>query len=267
MRVFVEPGRLALGTMVLRGDEHHYLARVRRARVGDVIELVDGEGRRARAVIEAMSSDTSMLRVEAPEDVAQLPPLVRVLLPLIKGDRMDTALEKLVEVGADHVVVWAADRSVVRLDADKKDARVAKYQAALQAAARQCGRAQVPRVELADDLAQVVAALPDTIGLVCDPASDANVADVLRISAFSIGRNKSGVVANLTESGTVSLPDDSMIGRITDVTIASGPEGGLTPEELRALGAFNSIGLGPRILRAETAPVIAVALVRAATHS
>lgn len=253
--------------MVLRGDEHHYLARVRRARVGDVVELVDGEGRRARAIIEAMSSDTSMLRVESPEDVVALPPLVRVLLPLIKGDRMDVALEKLVEVGADQIVVWPAARSVVKLDGDKKDARVAKYQAAMQAAARQCGRAQLPTVTLANDLASAIAALPDTIGLVCDPASDVALADALRIAAFSIGRNKSGVVANLTESGTVSLPDDSMVGRITDVTIASGPEGGLTPDELRALSAFNGIGLGPRILRAETAPVVAVALVRAATHS
>ena len=267
MRVFVEPDRLAMGSLILRGDEHHYLARVRRARAGDLIELVDGEGRRARAIIETVAIDATTLRVEAPEAVPQLPPFVRVLVPLIKGDRMDVCLEKLVEVGADAIIVWPADRSVVRLDEDRREARIEKYRLAVQAAARQCGRAQVPTVAGVGDLASAVAGLPDTIGLVCDPAAETIIADALRLAAFAIGSSRSGVVAHLTQSGTVSLPDDSMVGRITDVTIASGPEGGLTREELRQLSAFSSIGLGPRILRAETAPVIATALVRAATRS
>ena len=267
MRVFVEPDRLELGSLVLRGDEHHYLSRVRRARVGDLIELVDGAGRRARALIEAIAADGTTLRVEAPELIAALLPFVRVLVPLIKGDRMDTCLEKLVEVGADAIVVWPAERSVVRLHDDRRDVRIAKYQAQVQAAARQSGRAQVPAVTAAFDLASAIAALPDTIGLVCDPLAETSVTDALRIAAFAIGTPKSGVTAHITQSGTVSLPDDSMVGRITDVTIASGPEGGLSPDELRLLGAFGAVGLGPRILRAETAPVVAVALVRAATRS
>ena len=267
MRAFVDPERLALGELVLRGDEHHYVARVRRARPGELIELLDGEGRRARAVIEAIGSDTTTLRVEAPENVPAEPPFVRALVPLIKGDRMDTCLEKLVEVGADAIVLWPAERSIVRLHDDKRDARIARYQAAVQAAARQCGRAQVPEVTAALDLTAAIAHLPDTIGLVCDPTADTTVADALRLAAFAIGSSKSGVVAHLTQSGTVSLPDDSMVGRITDVTIASGPEGGLTTEEHARLAAFAHVGLGPRVLRAETAPVIATALVRAATRS
>ena len=267
MRVFVDPERLVLGSVVLRGDEHHYLSRVRRARPGDLIELVDGAGNRARAVIEAITAEATTLRVDAPEAIPALPPFVRVLVPLIKGDRMDTCIEKLVEVGADAIVVWAAERSVVRLHDDRRDVRVAKYQAAAQAAARQCGRAQVPQVTAALDLGAAIAALPDTLGLVCDPLAETTVADALRLAAFAIGASRSGVSAHITQSGTVSLPDDSMVGRIVDVTIASGPEGGLAPDELRRLAAFSSIGLGPRILRAETAPVIAVALVRAATRS
>lgn len=267
MRIFVAPERLAMGSLLLRGDEHHYLARVRRARVGEMIELVDGAGRRARALIEAVTMDGTTLRVEAPEEIPAIPPFVRALVPLIKGDRMDTCLEKLVEVGVDAIVVWPADRSVVRLHDDRRDVRIAKYNAAMQAAARQCGRAQIPPVTAAFDLAAAVAALPDTIGLVLDPLAETSIADALRIAAFAIGSSKSGVVAHLTQSGTVSLPDDSMIGRIADVTIASGPEGGLAPDEMRQLAAFSSVGLGPRILRAETAPVVAVALVRAATRS
>lgn len=233
MRIFVPPAQLAPGELTVRDDEHHYLARVRRGRPGDAVEIVDGAGRRAAAVIARIGETETVLHVAAPEAIASSPPRVRALLPLIKGDRMDTCLEKLVEVGVDEIVVWPAARSVVRLDDGRRESRIVKYQAALQAAARQCGRAQIPSVAWAEDLRSAIAALPSGVRLLLDPATDAALA----------------------------------LDRPTDVTIVSGPEGGLAPDELEALASFTALGLGPRVLRAETAPVIAVALIRAATRS
>lgn len=233
MRIFVAPEQLAAGELVIRGDEHHYLARVRRARAGDPLELVDGTGRRAAATITRIGTTDTVLAVGAPETIVAAPPFVRVLVPLIKGDRMDYVLEKLVEVGADAIVVWPAARSVVRLEPERRDARIAKYQAAVQAAARQCGRAQLPVLTWADDLSRGLATLPSGARFVLDPTSD----------------------APLDPAGA------------EDVTLVSGPEGGLAPDELDTLLGFSPVGLGPRILRAETAPVVAVALVRAATRS
>jgi len=232
MRIFVAPPLVA-GERTITGDEHHYLHRVRRARAGDAVELVDGEGHRAAAVIERITAEATVVRAGVPERVVDAPPRVRALLPLIKGDRMDTCLEKLVEVGVDEIVLWPAARAVVRLDADRRDARLAKYRAALQAAARQSGRASVPTITAVDSLA-AAAALATGTRLVLDPGS---------------------------ERAPITPADD--------VTIASGPEGGFAPEELDALAAagFTSLGLGPRVLRAETAPVVAIALVRAATNS
>jgi 16S rRNA (uracil1498-N3)-methyltransferase len=162
---------------------------------------------------------------------------VRALVPLIKGDRMDICLEKLVEVGVDAIVVWPAARSVARLDVARLDARLARYRAGARAAARQSGRAEVPDLAIAEDLAAALAGLPPpgpgAARLVLDPASDAALDP----------------------------------GGATDVTVVSGPEGGLAPDELDRLTGFTSVGLGPRVLRAETAPVIAVALIRAATQS
>lgn len=233
MRIFVSP--LAAGDLVVHGDEHHYLSRVRRARVGDAVELVDGEGKHARATIAAIRDAETVLAVGEVETIVDAPPHVRVLVPWIKGDRMDVCLEKLVEVGANEVIVWPAVRAVVKLEGDRRATRIAHHQAALQAAARQCGRATIPTIAPADSLAAAVAALPERgARFVLDPSADrAKVA-----------------------------PHD-------DVTVVSGPEGGLAPAELDALVAqgFVGIGLGPRVLRAETAPVIAVALIRAATHS
>lgn len=233
MRIFVDPAALVAGELIVRGDEHHYLARVRRARPGDAVELVDGAGRRCAAIIARIADAETVLEAGSPEPIAPRPPRVRALVPLIKGDRMDSCIEKLVEVGADAIVVWPAARSVVRLDDSRRDARLAKYQAIAQAAARQSGVARVPEVASAASLAAALTGLPDGARFVLDPTSDA--------------------------------PLDP--GAAADVTVVSGPEGGLAPDELDQLAGFTAVGLGPRVLRAETAPVVAVALIRAATRT
>jgi 16S rRNA (uracil1498-N3)-methyltransferase len=237
MRIFVDPAELASGELVVRGDEHHYLAHVRRVRPGDPVELVDGAGRRATATIVRVASGETTLHAGPPEHIAPKPPFVRALVPLIKGDRMDTCIEKLVEVGVDAIIVWPAARSVTRPGDDRRGKRIARYQAITRAAARQSGRAQVPEVAGAEDLTAALAGLPDGKRFVLDPLSDAR------------------------------LPDAQGSGTPTDITVVSGPEGGLAPAELDLLVSFTPLGLGPRVLRAETAPVIAVALIRAATQS
>jgi 16S rRNA (uracil1498-N3)-methyltransferase len=241
IRVFVDPVVLAAGELIVRGDEHHYLAHVRRARPGEPVELVDGAGRRAAATIARLSAGETALIAGPPEPIAPAPPRVRALLPLIKGDRMDACIEKLVEVGVDAIVVWPAARSVARLDDARRDARLSRYRAIAQAAARQSGRAQVPEITAAASLAAAIAGLPAGQRLVLDPASDAALA-----------------LSSSLEPGATAADD---------LTIVSGPEGGLTAGELDQLAGFAPLGLGPRVLRADTAPVIAVALIRAATRS
>ena len=231
MRIFVRPEMLDEGVLAITGDEHHYLSRVRRARVGDRVELVDGAGRRAAATIATISDAQTELSVGAPEDVPAPVPLVRAAIPWIKGDRMEWCVEKLVEAGADEIVVWPAARAVVQLEGDRLATRIAKLAAAALAAARQCGCAHVPGVASAASLGAALP--PDGLTLILDPASD----------------------RALDAAGA------------THVTLVSGPEGGFAPAELEALSAYTAVGLGPRILRAETAPVIATALVRARSRS
>jgi 16S rRNA (uracil1498-N3)-methyltransferase len=241
MRIFVDPAELVAGELVVRGDEHHYLAHVRRARPGDAVELVDGAGRRAAATITRIAASETTLHAGVPERVAAQPPFVRALVPLIKGDRMEVCIEKLVEVGVDAIVVWPAARSVARLDDTRRDARIAKYRAIAQAAARQSGRAAVPEVTSAESLTAALAGLPDGQRLVLDPLSETALG-----AAFDAAPGASTA---------------------SDITVVSGPEGGLAPGELDQLASFTPLGLGPRVLRAETAPMIAVALIRAATRS
>lgn len=246
MRIFV--ARLAAGELTITGDEHHYLHRVRRARPGDPVELVDGQGHRSAAVIDRIAADATVVRAGVPELVPDATPRVRVLLPLIKGDRMDTCLEKLVEVGADEIVLWPAARAVVKLEGDRLEARLAKFRAALQAGARQCGRASVPTITAVASLAAAIGTPPTAAAI--EPSPAPSPATCVRL-----------VLDPAAERAAIPAADD--------VTLISGPEGGLAPDELDTLttAGWLSLGLGPRVLRAETAPVVAVALVRAATNS
>jgi 16S rRNA (uracil1498-N3)-methyltransferase len=185
-----------------------------------------------------MTETETTLSVGVPEAIVSAPPHITVLLPLIKGDRMDTALEKLVEVGVDSILVWPAQRSVVKLESDRRASRIAKYEAALAAAARQSGRAAIPTVRWMDTLALAISSSANTDArLVLDPTSD--------------------------------TPLDRALAHGDRVAFCSGPEGGLAPAELEQLIAagFSGVSLGPRVLRAETAPVAAVSIVRALTHS
>ncbi|CAN5191089.1 16S rRNA (uracil(1498)-N(3))-methyltransferase [soil metagenome] len=234
MRIFVEPGSLTTGEVSITGEEHHYIGRVRRVRVGQSVELVDGAGRRATAKIVRMTEAETFVEVAEVTEVIEAAPHVRVLVPLIKGDRMDGCLEKLTEVGASELMVWQAERSVVRLDAAKREARVAHYAGVVEAAARQCGRARIPQVRFTATLREVLRALPVGDRFVLDPTAERG-----------------------EPSGAA------------DVTVISGPEGGFSWIELDQLAAagFLALGLGPRVLRADTAPVVAVALIRAATAS
>ncbi len=232
MRIFVE--QLHAGELEITGEEHHYLGRVRRVRIGDPVELVDGAGARAAAKIIAMTEAATTFEVGDIETMVEAPPVIRVLLPLIKGDRMDTAIEKLVEVGVTLVIAWQAERSIVRLDAKKIEARLAHYNSVAEAAARQSGRARVPIVTYAATLREMLRALPATGDrFVLDPTAEPGAA-----------------------TGA-------------DVTLISGPEGGFSWIEIEQLvtAGFAPFGLGPRVLRAETAPVVATALIRANTRS
>lgn len=234
IRIWVDA--LRAGVVAIGGEEHHYLSRARRARVGDLLELVDGSGRRATAVIELITTDETRARAGDPEPVAVVSPRVHALVPWIKGDRMELCIEKLVELGVDAMTMWPAERAVVQLAGARLTDRVRKMRATILAAARQSGRTTIPEVSAAESLAAALSAIP---------------AGATRL-----------VLAPGAERALPATFAD-------DVAVASGPEGGLAPHELDALVAagFQPLGLGPRVLRAETAPAIAVALVRAATAS
>lgn len=238
IRVRVSPERLASGPLRLEGDELHYLSRVRRARQGEAVELFDGMGRCADAVVTTLDKEGCELAVGPVQERRRSGAEVTALVPLLKGERMDVCVEKLVEVGCDRLVLWQAERSVVRLAADKHAARVARIAAQAEAAARQSGQAAVPRVEGIWTLAEALRRAVGQRRVVLDPRA----APLL----------------------PPSLSRDAQREPVSSVVLLSGPEGGLSPKELEdsVTAGFELASLTDTVLRAETAPSLAVALWR-----
>lgn len=138
--------------------DRHHLERVLRLRAGDDLTVGDGDGR------------WRMVRFAHPLDVAgpilQAPPLspqLTVAVALTKGDKPELAVQKLTELGVDEVLLFSADRSVVRWDATKRERNLARLRQIARAAAEQSRRVRLPRVDLVDGLAAVVERHPTVV--------------------------------------------------------------------------------------------------------
>lgn len=235
LRILVDPSELERATLTLRGQEFHYAARVRRARSGETVEVFDGAGRSATATVTEIRTDELDLNLAAPQDVPTPLPEVWVGAALIKGERMDWMVSKLVELGAARILPFIGERTVVRVPPDRARARQQRFERLAQAASRQCRRAHLPHIAPIQSFDEVLRESAD-VGLKLIP----RVADRLPplVSAMPPMRPRSLVVL-------------------------VGPEGGFAPEETAAASAagFVSVSLGPRVLRAETAALAAAALI------
>jgi len=200
-----------LDNPVLEPEDHHHLTRVLRLRVGDRITAADGRGRWRQAVVTA---DAELEPVGPVEVEAAAEPAITIAFALVKGERPELVVQKLTEVGVDRIVPFAAERSVVRWDAERAERNVTRLRRVAREAAMQCRRARLPAVDAPVTFA-AAAALPG---------------------------------AALADAGGAA-PD------LDHPVLLAGPEGGWSPAE-RALG-LPTIALGPHILRAETAAVVA----------
>lgn len=210
--------------------------RSQRLQVNDPVLVSDGAGTLADGVIEIADARSTTIRIT--QVTVQRPPGVRINLvqALAKADRDLLAAEMATELGIDCVTPWQAQRSIVRIRAERAEKTLAKWQSKLQAAAQQSRRASIP--ELGDPLvATEVASLHDP----------------------SQGQH----VLVLHEDGTTTL--DQAVATMTQVKtlhVVVGPEGGVAPEELTAIenAGGAAVKIGGNVLRASTAGPVAVAL-------
>lgn len=218
-------------TTALDENAAQHVGRVLRMQPGQELRLFNGDGNDYPATITNACKKQVEVQVGAPAANATESSLDIILgQTLSKGDRMDYAVQKAVEMGVTRIVPLTTERCDVKLKGDREDKRLRHWQSVAISAAEQCGRARVPEILPVMTLAQWFEHTGD-----CD----------LRL-----------VLHHRTEQSL-----DSM-NKPTRVALMIGPEGGLSPEEIAAAenSGFLPVALGPRVLRTETAPIAAMSL-------
>lgn len=230
---------------------------VLRLKRGDEIVVLDGQGGLFRCVLDGLAESEIQARIIAAGSANGDPSVfVKVALPLLKGGRFEWALQKLTELGAGLMMPVISKRSVVKSGskAESKSRshrtdelepnKLSRWQAIVREAAEQCERATVPVVAEPVSFDQLIRQ-----AITSPAAGEARLICAERMEAPLLGE----LLHRL--KGGKSTPQN--------ISVVVGPEGGFAPEEIElALKCgVHPVSLGPRILRSETAAILAVAQV------
>lgn len=240
---FYSPEKLRVGATVKLSDNAAiHAAKVMRLGVGDQLVLFDGNGFDFECELISVQKNATSAQVLGAKEVGNESPLnITLLLGISAGDRMDIGIQKAVELGVNAIVPLKTERSVVKLDADKAKKRVEHWQNVVIAACEQSGRAKIPTVFAPEWL---------SVWLQANSGAAASGGDLMGAQKTRILLNPIGA-KRLSE---ISKPTG-------EIQLLIGAEGGLSDKEITfALShGFQSMVLGARILRTETAPLAAIA--------
>lgn len=207
----------------------NHVARVLRLKPGAQLILFNGEGGEYRAVLERSNKLQVEARVgEFVDRETESPLPITLAQGVSRGERMDYTIQKAVELGVTRIVPVFSRRSVVSLQGERLDKRVRRWQGVAESACEQCGRNRVPPVWEAISVDEWLQRDDGALKLILHPDAP--------LDLFGMA----------PPAGPVSL--------------LIGPEGGFAPEEITQAQAAGYIGLrlGPRILRTETAAMVAL---------
>jgi 16S rRNA (uracil1498-N3)-methyltransferase len=234
-RVFVKPEELKGGRATLDAAAHRHLIRVLRLSVGAAVELFDGKGWEVDAHIERVGKTSVEVSLGERRQLGAAACAITLVQSVPRGERMDLIVQKTTELGIARIVPVLSQHGMMK----PPPGRLRRWQTIAEEAARQSGRADVPTIDEPLSLAVAVAQLGVRAG------ED-------RFLLWEGERGRSLCRALSPASNRVVL----MVG----------PEGGFATAEVAAClqAGFQSVGLGPRILRTETAAIVAVALTQAA---
>ncbi|NVK39693.1 MAG: 16S rRNA (uracil(1498)-N(3))-methyltransferase [Oceanospirillaceae bacterium] len=226
-----EPQPLQTGESLLLGDSNvQHLARTLRMRAGDAVQLFNGDGRDYAATLLEVDKRRVLARIDGAEDSHREPLLhVHIGQCLSRGERMDYAVQKATETGMSRMTPLFSERCEVKLNSERQDKRLRHWHQVAVSACEQSLRCSVPDIAAPEPLLDWVQNVEADLKLVLH-----------HHSARPLGE----------------LPAPS------SVALLIGPEGGLSEAEVEAATAagFQPVCFGPRVLRTETAPVAALAI-------
>lgn len=240
-RYFLENKQIHGQTVTIIGEDVHHITKVMRMECDEQVIVVNENGLTAVMTISEMTSDAVRGTVhEWKDEQTELPIKVTIASGLPKGDKLEFIVQKGTELGASVFIPFVAARSVVKWDDKKVSKKIERLQKISKEAAEQSHRSVLPLVQEPMKVAQLL--------------QYAEHVDY-KVIAFE-EEAKRGETAQLAKVLAAVQPGQSIL-------FVFGPEGGLTVEEVSKLtnAGFIACGLGPRILRTETAPLYALAAV------
>lgn len=232
-RVFVDQPLAKGNTIALPESAARHLTRVLRLGSGAQALLFNGDGRDYLARLLSDPPGSSLALIEStgdPEPRAAL--ALRLAIGISRGERMDIGIQKACELGVTEIQPLFTERSMVQLKGERLERRLAHWRGIVIGACEQSGRRRIPELAGAASLGDWMAGFSGA-GILLDPSADLGLTD---------------------------LPPPT-----GDLTLLVGPEGGLSEKEreLARRRDFTPVRLGPRILRTETAPLAAIAVIQA----
>lgn len=235
-RFFVGQDAVCDQTVTITGADAHHIARSLRMAEGDEITVADGLGKEYLCRLSKIRDDECLATVlESGNAKTESPVKITLFMAYPKGDKMETVVQKAVELGACRIIPFESARCIKRPSEDKMDKLIARLNRIAEEAAKQCGRGIIPSVERITDVKGVI--------------REGKELDLLLFCYEGEGTSSLKSVLGSTEAQS---------SRTLGVIIGS--EGGFSAEEAALLvseGAV-AVNLGPRILRCETAPEYAL---------
>jgi 16S rRNA (uracil1498-N3)-methyltransferase len=235
-RFYAQPIDINGSLVSLSTEETHHLVHVLRLKPGDEVFVFDGCGNEYRCSFRAERRSRAELEViELLSDAVESPVRLTLAQSLAKSDKFDLIVQKATELGVSRIIPLTTEHANVRLSRDQGDRRLDRWRRVSLGALKQCGRRRLVEI-----------AAPMTVSKLTE-AED------------------SGFLLVFSEKGGTSINAAlRQAGTLTGLTALIGPEGGWSDAELTFLegrGA-TAVSLGPRILRTETAAVVAITLIQ-----
>ncbi len=227
-------------TLTVLGEDAHHMIQVMRMIPGDEVYVVVDAVTYTMTIVEG-SSKSVLLQVKDKQDQTnEMPVKVSIVCGLPKGDKLELITQKATELGMHTLYPFEAKRSIVKWDKQKNEKKIARLQKIAKEAAEQSHRSMIPHIHTAISIKELLAISNSyDVRFVADE-EDAKLEERQRFSDLL-----------------------KKVNGVESILIVFGPEGGLDRHEIKALheNGFQSISLGPRILRTETAPLYALSAI------
>ncbi|WNQ14213.1 16S rRNA (uracil(1498)-N(3))-methyltransferase [Paenibacillus aurantius] len=241
-RYFVPPEQFGPESVRITGDDAHHLLRVMRGQPGDKVICSNGSDRVVLAELQELGKTEAQALIVEELPFAGEPAIeVWVAQSLPKGDKLETVIQKGTEIGAAKFLPFLSERTVVQYDAKKEAKKLERWQKIAKEAAEQAHRSRVPVVDGTRTWKELLKAAAEAdLALICY-------------------EKENGLQLKQALAGKLGQPAEGK--KALRVLFAIGPEGGFAEQEVEQAeeAGFRSVGLGARILRTETAAMVALA--------